>query len=165
MKNSCLRCGRCCTQFGVCVTSFDVKRISEATGLKPEEFLDLIPDYKERERTEPAILIDGEYSILVLKRQIDDKCFFFSNDGCSIYKSRPMLCRTYPFRVQSPASCSLKEMKSRDCIESWTPDNEEKKQYVRDCKKYELQVEEYNKLVQKWNKKGGSFSEFLKFIS
>jgi Fe-S-cluster containining protein len=148
----------------VCVTPFDVKRIQEETGMQPEEFLDLIPDYKGRERNEPAILIDREYSILILKREIDDKCFFYTKDGCRIYGSRPMLCRTYPFKLNCNRNC-LDEMKSRSCIESWTPNNKEKQQYLDNCKQYEKQIEEYRQLAKEWNKLGGTLKEFLDFLN
>jgi len=162
---SCLRCGNCCTRFGVCVTHSDAKRISEATGMKPEEFLDLIPEPPEREREEPAILIDGEPCLLVLKRQIEDVCFFYNGNGCEIYKSRPMLCRSYPYKVSGLESRVLNEMYSRACPGCWHPEGKEKKQYLADCKKYRKEVEEYRKLAEEWNKHGGSFQEFLAFIA
>jgi Fe-S-cluster containining protein len=165
MENSCMRCGRCCTQFAVCVTPSDVSRISKETGLQPEEFLDLIPEPPDRERKESSILINGKRCLLVLKREIDNKCFFYSKSGCTAYINRPMLCRSYPFRVFSPGSWVLDEMKSRACIESWTPNEEEKQRYLDDCKEYEEQIEKYRILADQWNKRGGSFSEFLSFVT
>ncbi|MCX6768765.1 MAG: YkgJ family cysteine cluster protein, partial [Candidatus Micrarchaeota archaeon] len=68
---NCTRCGACCTNFGVCITPYDIRRISAAISKqhpasKPSEFVDTVQDYPGRERTEPALLIDGEMQILIL---------------------------------------------------------------------------------------------------
>jgi Fe-S-cluster containining protein len=163
---SCVRCGRCCTQFGVCLTPSDVKRISSATGMAPIEFIDLIPDYADREREEPAILIGQELYILVLKRNPDNVCFFYNGSGCRIYGNRPSLCRSFPFRVSSFEFAVLDEMKSRSCAEPWDPDEKAKQQYLGDCIQYKKEVEEYREAAERWNKSGGgTLDEFLNFIS
>jgi Fe-S-cluster containining protein len=132
--------------------------------MEPIEFLDLIPDYQDREREEPAILIDGKYSILVLKRDENNVCCFYSGSGCRIYESRPMLCRTYPFKIKT-RDTELSELLSRDCPKKWIPLGEEKEQYLADCKEYLEQLEEYKKLAKEWNELGGgSFEDFLEFI-
>jgi len=131
--------------------------------MKPEEFLDLIPDYPGREREEPAILIGREYCVLVLKRDKRNVCCFHSGSGCSAYGSRPMLCRSYPFRVPSFQCTVLEEMKSRQCPRIFSPQGKEKEQYVSDCREYLSQLQEYKRIAEKWNEKGGgSFREFMK---
>jgi Fe-S-cluster containining protein len=163
--NKCLRCGNCCTRFGVCITPFDIRRIVKTTGLKPSEFADYISEPKERERKEPAILIDGKPSLLVLRRNQNNVCFFYSPSGCKAYSFRPMLCRTYPFKLEEG---KLRDMRSRACIECWHPDekSECEYEYVHDIKKYEKEIEEYKKIAEKWNAKGGgSFRKFLDSIS
>jgi hypothetical protein len=162
MKTSCLRCGNCCTRFGVCVTFFDILRIQKATGKNPEEFLELIADYPEREREEPAIMIDGRPCLLVLKMEKGNLCGFYSASGCRIYENRPLLCRAYPFVLKKE---KLFELKSRCCPKSWKPSKEEEQQYKKDAAQYKKEVEEYKKIAEKWNKKGGSFREFLSFIN
>jgi len=164
MDPSCLRCGKCCTSFGVCITPFDVARIKRVTGKEPQEFVDLVPEPPERERKEPAILIDGERSLLVLKRDAFNVCYFYSGEGCIAYGSRPMLCRSYPFRSR-PASCALKEMKSRACDIGWQPDGKEKTAYEKDCEQYGKEVRQYAKIADEWNSLGGGdFGSFLDSI-
>ena len=136
------------------------------TGMKPEEFLDLVPEPPKREREEPAILIDNEPCLLVLKRQINDICLFYNGNGCKIYESRPMLCRSYPYKISGLGSCVLREMKSRACAGCWHPVGKEKEQYLADCKRYRKEVEEFRKLAMSWNKiNGGTFQEFLTIIA
>lgn len=141
-----------------------MKRIAEATGLQPAEFLELFPEPPERERKEPSIIIDGDRYLLVLKSDEGYTCRFFIDPGCGIHPSRPFLCRTYPFRLSGRGAC-LDEMKSRECSKYWYPEGKEKEQYIADCMQYKKEVEEYRKIAEEWNKKGGSFPEFLKFIS
>lgn len=160
-EKGCLRCGNCCTQFGVCVTPFDIAGIIEGAGVDAEEFLSLIDDYPEREREEPAVLIDGKMQIVVLKRDLGEVCCFYSKEGCRIYECRPYLCRAYPFIIRGG---KLAETKSRACIRCWEPTAAEKKQYLEDATIYAKQVKEYKKIAEEWNSEGGGdFRSFLKF--
>lgn len=146
---SCLRCGACCTSFGVCITPSDIIRISLATGMHPSRFIDTVQDYPNRERKEPALLIDEEKQILVLKRSPENVCFFYSDEGCRIYHYRPLLCRTYPFRE------GMKNMLSRACPSEWAPEGSEKEQYGHDILLYEKELVEFQKFAEGWNSNGG----------
>jgi Fe-S-cluster containining protein len=156
----CLRCGRCCTQFGVCITLFDIKRIADATGKAPMHFISLIDDYENRERKEPAIIIDGKPMLLVLKRDAKEVCCFYSGNGCAAYENRPMLCRCYPFVLQNG---KLIELKSRACQKKWVLDDDEKAQYERDASQYEKELAAYKRIADEWNKRGGSLNGFIRF--
>ncbi len=175
--SSCLRCGRCCTSFGVCITPSDIVRIAEDTGREPSSFAASIPEPPNRERKEPSILINGERSLIVLKwKEKSDArvCFFYSesdksdgceskNKGCSIYGSRPFLCRSYPFRKHENSLC---DMKSRACPARWSPDDAGKKAYLTDLTRYENELGFYSIIADEWNKnpKGG-LEAFLRYIS
>lgn len=157
---SCARCGACCTKFGVCITPSDIIRISLATGMQPSHFVDTVQDYPNREREEPALLIDGEKQILVLKRSQSNVCFFYSPEGCKAYHCRPLLCRTYPFRK------NMQNMLSRACPSAWLPEGKEKEQYERDIVLYEKELDEFRKFADGWNSKGGgSLKELISAIS
>lgn len=145
----CTRCGACCTSFGVCITPADIRRISSATGLPPSEFVDTVQDYPGRERTEPALPINGEMRILVLKRSQSNVCAFYSPEGCRIYPHRPILCRTYPFKK------GMQNMLSRACPSRWVPKGKEKEQYEKDLLLYEKELKSFRKFAERWNSKGG----------
>ena len=151
ISGACLRCGNCCTRFGVCVTPFDILRIVEATGLAPSRFVSSIPEPSDRERTEPAILIDGEPRLLVLRWKRARICMFFSKKGCRIYEDRPMLCRTYPFRFETGHRTNghLVDMGSRACPMFWKSSNP---QYESDLLRYESELKRYRAIAEKWNK-------------
>ncbi|MFH0737472.1 MAG: YkgJ family cysteine cluster protein [Candidatus Micrarchaeota archaeon] len=155
----CMRCGRCCTRFGVCLTPADIGRISRATGLATSAFVQAIPDHEDRERKEPSVLIDGERCLIVLRWRAKRICMFYTGGGCSIYAHRPILCRTYPFiRV----GCALKDLGSRQCPVRWAagPDG-----YLKDIEAYERDIEEYRVIAKTWNEgPGGGLETVLSFL-
>ena len=156
----CIRCGACCTSFGVCITPSDIRSIFSATGIPPAEFVDTIQDYPGRERTEPAVLLDGEMKILVLRRSPENVCFFYSPKGCKIYPHRPLLCRTYPFKK------GMKDMLSRACPHKWVPEGKEREQCEKGLLLYEKELRSFQKFAEEWNSKGGgTFPELLRLIS
>jgi Fe-S-cluster containining protein len=154
-----MRCGKCCTSFGVCVTPSDIARIAAATGKNPLVFVSTIPEPDARERTEPSVIINGKRSLIVLKWRVGMLCRFYSADGCKIYASRPLLCRTYPFIFKQN---KLSDMGSRSCPCLWKPDDETS--YSKDLDAYAKEIEAYRKLADEWNTgAGGSLDAFLRF--
>jgi Fe-S-cluster containining protein len=161
--SSCMRCGNCCTRFGVCITPFDISRIARATGLEPGAFVNAIPEQEGRERTEPSITIGKKNRLLILKWSMERHCIFFAGSGCGIYKDRPALCRTYPFCA---GAGGLKDMKSRACPNGWDPTDEGKAQYLVDIRRYQEELEAYRGIADRWNKSGGgTLKGFLEYAS
>jgi Fe-S-cluster containining protein len=175
----CARCGKCCISFGVCITPFDILRIASATGRKPDEFVMSIPEPPGRQRTEPAILLEGERSLIVLRWKAPDGagmagtapahrsamqggrvCLFHSSEGCTIYPVRPMLCRTYPFVMERGR---LADVRSRSCPSAWKPEDADG--YVADTERYAGEVEAYCEIAEKWNRENpqGTLAQFIEF--
>ena len=85
----CQRCRYCCSSEPgyVFLSEKDIENASEALSIPKEEFLALYTrdvDY-------------GLYYMVSLKEKDNYDCIFLSDNGCSIYKGRPLQCRTYPF--------------------------------------------------------------------
>jgi len=76
VKLKCSRCGLCCHDTEMLLSSRDIARI-EALGYKREEFVVITPD--------------GFRQL----RNVDGKCFFFRGE-CIVYDSRPEGCVYYP---------------------------------------------------------------------
>lgn len=156
---TCMRCGNCCTQFGVCITPFDIRRIAAATGMKAEEFVAVIDVPRERERHEPAVMISGRPSLLVLKWRKDRICMFYEPGKCGIYDVRPMLCRTYPFVLTRH---EIADIPGRVCPRKWAP--EHYAIYGAYLEQYRREVELYRAIAEAWNRgRGGSLGAFLRF--
>ena len=93
LKFGCTACGRCCQNEG-------------EVWLDADEFADLSNNLKESPKAVLEKYSERTMSGWVkLKNQIsddpkiNDRCIFLKEDGkqCSIYESRPIQCRTYPF--------------------------------------------------------------------
>jgi Fe-S-cluster containining protein len=153
-----MRCGRCCTSFGVCVTPSDIRRIALETGLEPISFIAAIPEPPDRERDEPSVIIDGKPSLIILKWSKHRNCIFYGSEGCTVYSYRPLLCRAYPFKG-SRARGSLEDMASRACPAPWRPDD--KAAYLHALKAYGKELLRYKRFAAVWNKHGGTLAEFL----
>jgi Fe-S-cluster containining protein len=41
-------------------------------------------------------------------RKVDGRCFFLHRSKCSIYKARPLICRFYPFSLDSTKDGEMK---------------------------------------------------------
>ena len=163
MLDNCQRCNNCCTSFGVCLTVFDIIRIATDTGKKPEEFVALIDDYSPRERTEPAVMLEGKKRIIVLKHDKRRVCTFFDGKGCGIYDSRPYLCRTYPFTLKNG---DMADVQNRACAIFWYPKGKNKEEYMKNLEVYYRQIEEYKKIVDEWNSKHeGGLNDFIEFAA
>jgi Fe-S-cluster containining protein len=81
----CTVCGECCRHSGgkVEITPIEALKIASALDMAPEEFL---REYCHQENGSIE-LIDNE----------NGYCIFLMGDRCSIYDSRPLQCRTFPF--------------------------------------------------------------------
>jgi len=94
----------CCNLGGPILTKKDINNI-QSTGHSLEEFLDL-----ENNKTQNSSITFGR-----LKTRPDGSCIFLNYDNqqnkqnCSMYKSRPALCRLYPFHFEflSPDKIAL----------------------------------------------------------
>jgi Fe-S-cluster containining protein len=80
-------CGRCCTRAvrdgSVFLEPEDIERLARRLSLSPRAFA--------REYTVDE---DGE---IALAMRDDGDCRFLDDGRCSVYRDRPLQCRTYPF--------------------------------------------------------------------
>jgi Fe-S-cluster containining protein len=98
----CQSCGQCCygEDNSVVVFPFEIKEILTATRL---DWLEAVQPPEEGEWD-----IDGCFHTLEWRlRKEGLSCRFLKDNRCSIYESRPILCRTYPFYLnQGVLKCS-----------------------------------------------------------
>lgn len=89
----CQKCGRCCMgDYGdntVSIFPFEIRRISEKTGLKRNDIAAPTPS---EDRDDAGNTHTFEW---ILKKNRD--CTFLDKGLCKIYEFRPYICRTYPF--------------------------------------------------------------------
>jgi Fe-S-cluster containining protein len=100
---ACHHCNHCCTEVICLPTPYDVIRIVRETGRDPLDFLEFLepPEVEDVRQNDPTWLkVGGKRYLMALKRDISG-CFFLNKQTrfCSIYNSRPLLCRLYPFKL------------------------------------------------------------------
>ena len=167
----CASCGvRCCNRFAVPITGFDVVRIMEATGRKPPEFAQLAPaqNIESAPHTPAFIFEEGqmEERLLSLHRLKNNYCTFsLHSSGCSIWGHHPLVCKTYPFVVDDTGR--LKYTKNFVCPRKWEKHEYDERRMLVLGEQMNAEIEEYNKLVRKWNAtqaKKGDEAGFWKFL-
>ena len=89
LKFECTRCSRCCrhTPGYVFLSKWDLKKISRSIATPREEVID---------RYCRTVDING-FKRLSLKEKANLDCIFWEKHGCTIYSSRPLQCRSFPF--------------------------------------------------------------------
>jgi Fe-S-cluster containining protein len=110
-KFRCTECGNCCSDTIVPITAEDVKRMMDGTGLKA---LDICTFYKSEDFDDAGdglqfANLDGGRRTLGLRKRFDkendrDSCAFFKDNRCSVYESRPVTCRVWPFTLSFDAT-------------------------------------------------------------
>jgi Predicted Fe-S-cluster oxidoreductase len=91
----CQGCAKCCRgAFGdntVTVFPGEIRKIMAATGL---EWLDIVEPEEDGDEDDYGNRQAFEWA---LRKKPDGDCIFLENSRCTIYESRPHICRTYPF--------------------------------------------------------------------
>lgn len=167
VKFRCHSTGHCCKDVVCLPTPFDVIRIVRATGENPYEFLEFLTEeeIEEVEEDDPTWLeVGGERYMMALRRG-KKGCHFLNktNNRCTIYEHRPILCRLYPFKLQETRKGKFKGFtlhkdvgcpRHRDGLVETAPLYA---LYQEDCK----HQEDYNDLVAAFNqrKKKGKHPE------
>lgn len=99
----CHSSGHCCKDVICLPTPWDVVRIHRETGADPRDFLIFITpdDISGVDKEDPAWLeVEGKKYMMALYRN-SNGCYFLEEGThrCSIYLSRPILCRLYPMKL------------------------------------------------------------------
>ena len=103
----CLKCGICCGDTKeksrhILLLAKEAEQISETTSQPTPNFA-----VKIRDR-EP-------YSYEMKKRAKEGMCVFLENNRCTIYSSRPLICRFYPFELQVSQDRKYQFLFTKEC--------------------------------------------------
>ncbi|MCK4319314.1 YkgJ family cysteine cluster protein [Candidatus Micrarchaeota archaeon] len=159
MFSPCILCDAgCCKEHLITITSFDVLRISEKTGKKIEEFVDIpaprLLNYNVElvlEWHEKGITNEG---ILSLKSH---PCIFLKNNRCSIHESSPLSCKLYPYSsgggLRIGKRCPLRS----SLLFALFPSGDRGERYKKE-------IIAYAGIVKEWNRERGGKADMLNFI-
>jgi len=153
----CHSCGHCCTDVVCLPTPWDVIRIHRQTGEHPENFLEFLSEEEISgvEDDDPTWLYVGEERYMMALRRGNSGCYFLhrKTKHCTIYESRPILCRLYPFKLQESRKGVFKGFSLHDDV--GCPKNRDG--VVDTAPLYELYLEDkghhedYDSLVEAFN--------------
>ena len=107
IRFECQGSGNCCVSrdsYGfVYLSDSDIKRFSKSFKLSAKKF------------KEKYCQITNGFTHLVEKTELTGKCIFLKDKKCSVYKSRPSQCRTWPFWNENMNSKIWNENISINC--------------------------------------------------
>ncbi|OIO21339.1 hypothetical protein AUJ17_03360 [Candidatus Micrarchaeota archaeon CG1_02_47_40] len=156
----CASCGaKCCINYRVVLTDFDVKRIVKSESIAPEVFCELVREEEVKHEEKAVIFLsDGKDKInsyvLCLKRRRNGHCVFLGKEGkCLLYGARPTVCRCYPFEVGEKGE--LTKVKNYSCPREWKEEEMGTGEYLEVWKRREKETDEFAKKVREWNAKYG----------
>jgi Fe-S-cluster containining protein len=97
----CSRCSTCCCVPVVPVTDSDIKRIVAEKGKPVSSFVRFYSPSEMDFDSESDVWIRFPYGKRAMGlRRRKDRCIFLDDEkSCTIYKARPMTCRTFPYMI------------------------------------------------------------------
>jgi hypothetical protein len=92
VRFECTRCPICCGDTekktrSILLLRIEAERIARKTLMTIDAFADEIED--------------SEPYVYRMKKTANGKCVFLVDNSCSIYRTRPVICRFYPFQLTS----------------------------------------------------------------
>jgi len=165
----CASCGvKCCNRFAVPLTGFDVARIIDATGVGAQDFcrLERADLIGEAPHSKIFIFVGGriEERLLALKRRKNEYCVFsLHSEGCAVWGAHPYACKAYPFELDENGKIRYGD--NFVCPRKWESGEFDVKKVSEIVRGMRGEIEEYNKIVRKWNAQFAKEGDEKKFFS
>jgi len=107
LRFECTRCSRCCrhTSGYVFLSSADLERLKSAKRMGRVDFL----------RTYCRRISFGVAQRVSLREKKNLDCVLWEDGGCSVYESRPLQCRSFPFWSACVSSLEQWEIHAEQC--------------------------------------------------
>lgn len=157
MPNPCSFCdAKCCKTYTITVTAFDVLRVMERTGRKPEEFA-ILHELRILSYDPDQVLdtIDGCGHYLLGFRS--HPCAFLGKDNlCTIHEWAPMSCRRYPFQVNDRLNTRFCPLPSQLLFRLKGPDIK--------ASPLMRELEAHKRMVKEWNANPGKKDDCIPFL-
>jgi len=156
LRFRCTGCGNCCKEPLLPLTAGDVRRIAKRTGDKPADFIRWVDRHGIEMDDEPEGFVELRHGkrVMVLRHQ-GGGCYYLGEDNrCTIYSSRPLGCRAFPFDPTFGKDGKLRHLKliqAADCKYELDGKNS-----VKEIRELDENVEEANEdwyeSIATWNR-------------
>jgi Fe-S-cluster containining protein len=177
-KFRCTGCGNCCKDPLLPLTDQDVERIVRRTGVEADDFVRWVDRNGIDMDDEPEAFVRlRQGKRVMIMRQGRGGCHFLgADDRCTIYASRPLGCRVFPFDPSYTKDGKLRRLQliqATDCQYELDGNNDpaDVKQLHE---RHEGATQRYHEKIVEWNReqsrrvrRGGAAQtarEFLSFL-
>ena len=152
----CTGCGNCCKEPLLPLTDADVRRISRKTGDTATDIVRWVDRHGIDMEDEPEafVMLRQGKRVMVLRHERGGCRYLGTDNRCTIYSSRPLGCRIYPFDPDfSPKGklVRLKIVKATECPYELDGDNDPDELRELDDR-YQKAHWDYNDKVAEWNR-------------
>lgn len=120
LKFRCSGCGNCCKDPLLPLTDQDVVRITQRTGDKPQDFIRWVDRHGIDMDDEPEAFVRLRQGkrVMVMRHQNGGCRYLGADNRCTIYSSRPLGCRIFPFDPEYDKRDNLRRLRliqATDC--------------------------------------------------
>ncbi|HEY6077303.1 MAG TPA: YkgJ family cysteine cluster protein [Polyangiaceae bacterium] len=156
LKFRCTGCGNCCKDPLLPLTDQDVARIAARTGDDPSEFVRFIDRNAIDMDDEPEAFMRLRQGrrVMILRHEGGGCRYLGEDDRCSIYSSRPLGCRVFPFDPTFTKQGKLRRLKliqATDC--QYELDGKNDVQQIREMQeRHDTATAAYQQRIAEWNK-------------
>lgn len=178
LKFRCTGCGNCCKDPLLPLTDQDIIRITQRIGVEPETFVRWVDRNGIDMDDEPEAFVRlRQGKRVMVMRQGRGGCHFLGKDDrCTIYSSRPLGCRIFPFDPTFSKQGKLRRLKliqATDCL--YELDGKNDPNQIRELhQRHEGATGAYHERIAEWNgeqtkrvrqgKRAQTAREFLTFL-
>jgi len=178
LRFRCTGCGNCCKEPLLPLTAGDIRRIVKRTGEKPTEFIRWVDRRGIEMDDEPEGFVQLRQGkrVMVLRHR-NGGCHYLGEDNrCTIYTSRPLGCRIFPFDPTFGSDGKLKRLKliqAADCHYALDGKNDVDAMRELDARtekahdEWHADIADWNREQQKAKRSGraaGTARQFFEFL-
>ncbi|HVY26760.1 MAG TPA: YkgJ family cysteine cluster protein [Polyangiaceae bacterium] len=155
-KFRCTGCGNCCKDPLLPLTDQDVLRIQQRTGNDPRSFVRWVDrnGIDMDDEPEAFVKLRPGKRVMVMRQGRGGCHFLGADDRCTIYGSRPLGCRIFPFDPSYTKQGKLRRLKliqATDC--QYELDGANEPDAVQDLHtRHEGATQRYQERIAEWNK-------------
>ncbi len=172
----CTGCGNCCKDPLLPLTDQDVIRIQQRTGVAAQSFVSWVDRHGIDMDDEPEAFVrlrPGK-RVMVMRQGAGGCHFLGKDDRCTIYGSRPLGCRIFPFDPTFSKQGKLRRLKlipATDCL--YELDGKNDPDQIRELHQrhegataaYQVRIAEWNKAQSRRVRQGKSAQSAQDFLS
>lgn len=178
LKFRCTGCGNCCKDPLLPLTDFDLRRLVARTGERASRLVAWVDRNGIDMDDEPEAFVELRVGkrVMVLRHEGGGCRFLGADDRCTVYSSRPLGCRVFPFDASFSRAGGLRRLKliqATECRYELDGENDVQRLQELDThyraagRAYHAKVAEWNRIQRARSRRGKLVEgarEYLEFL-